>query len=111
MHKDDSDRKTMSRLRKDTLRMSGRLPDLRPKPLRLQEEGEGQARRREGADNSAYGKHHVLASGRNSYFCTAVHGITVRQTAGVLQERGPAARTVERPRHEEDAPEGNRQQG
>jgi len=55
--------------------------------------------------------HDILAPRRHTHFRTAVHGVIVRQTAGVLQERGGATRTVERPRYEEDAPEGTRREG
>src|SRR6266704_2007328 len=81
----DSDYKTMSHLREDTLRMSGRgVPDLRPKPLRLQEKGKSEARRRKRACYPAHDVHDLLAPRRYAHLRTAVHGVIVRQAAGVL---------------------------
>ena len=54
--------------------------------MRLQEESNREACRRERAYHPAHGEHHVLASGWDAYFGTAVHGALVWQVAGVLQE-------------------------
>src|SRR5690348_12281564 len=85
MPRDDCDRKTMSHLREDTLRMSGRgVPVLRPKPLCMQEKGKSEARRRQRACYPAHDVHDLLAPRRHTDLRKAVHGVIVRQTAGVL---------------------------
>ena len=65
--------------------------------LRLQEECEGQARRRQGAHHPAHDVHDLLASRRHADVRAAVHGIAVRQAAGVLQGRSRTPRPLERP--------------
>ncbi len=69
-----------------SVRVSQRaLRVLRPAPLRLPAKGEGQARRRERACHSAHDVHGLLASRRYAHVRPAVHGVAVRQIAGVLQ--------------------------
>ena len=68
----------------------------RPVRVQQEEEGEGEARRRQGAHHPAHDVHDLLASRRHAHVGAAVHGDAVRQAARVLQGRSGTARPVER---------------
>ena len=69
----------------------------------VQEEGEGEARRRQGAHHPAHDGHDLLASRRHADVRAAVHGNALRQAAGVLQGRSRTARHLERSGHAQEA--------
>jgi type I restriction enzyme R subunit len=64
------------------------VPGLWPAPLHLPETQKSQSEtgRRQGAQHPAHGGHDLLASRRHADVGAAVHGIAVRQTAGLLPE-------------------------
>ena len=77
-------------LRQESVRMSERaMPDMRPASMRLQEKGQGEAGRRQGAQHPAHDGDDVLASRRHADVRPAVHGNAVWQAAGVFPETKP----------------------
>ena len=75
------------------------------------QKNQGQTRRRQGAHHPAHDVHDLLASRRHADVRAAVHGNALRQAARVLQERGRAARDLERARHAQEATAGTGRKG
>jgi len=69
---------TMFLLRETSVRVSERaLRDMQAAPVCVQKKSQGESGRQESAHYSAYGLHNVLAPGRHSDVCSAVHGDVV----------------------------------